>query len=104
METDIFEKFGWFTQDTPTADLDHNDDYLDKVVFMGFGTCAWTNPQPAEFLESTSVEATAQFVLKLLRTQCGQSLQDGIKDIIESKCAILKEDKSIAFSPNCGLR
>jgi hypothetical protein len=103
IETDLFTKSGWLTQDTSSGELKTLTLSKDSSL-KGFGSCEWTQPKSDVFLNSTSLEDTIGFILSLLRTQCCKKLQKEIQQIVDSKCAQLNSDKTIALSPNCPFR
>lgn len=104
MDTDMFTRYGWWTQDIPTPDLDRIVEKLSNVVFMGFGSCPWLNPSPEKFLNSKDMEHTAVFVLALLRTQCSEEKLIQISEAVRSGCLQLNPDKTLQITPDCKLR
>ncbi len=104
MDTDMFTRYGWLTQDIATPDLDKINEKLSSIVFMGYGSCPWVNPIPDEFLTAPDVEHVAFFVLKLLRTQCAEEKLKQIQEILETRCLELNPDKSLQITPDCKLR
>jgi hypothetical protein len=104
LDTDMFARSGWLTQDIATPDLDKTQDKLNSVVFMGYGSCPWANPTPELFLASTNVQEAVAFVLKVMRTQCSAEKVAQLVDLLRSGCLELVPDKTLQITPDCPLK